>query len=111
MQLPIKSIITSIYIDFILNCDIFCQNSRDALGGIMNEKTIDELMASLTELLPPVVFRNFSRFRELTGFSSRTVANADALGRGPKSRVRIGRNVGYPRECLIEWLRERTKKL
>ena len=62
----------------------------------------------LEPVLPPIVFRNHPRFKELTGFSPRTLANRDALGTGPDQRMTVGRVVGYPRESLIRWMEARV---
>lgn len=50
--------------------------------------------------------------REVGRFSGgmltpKTMANHDSLGTGPK-RIRIGRQVAYPVDALVEWLRERS---
>jgi len=68
-----------------------------------------DLTSRLSQLLPPLVFRNYPQFREITGYSPRTVANFDSLGKGPKHRIRLGRVTAYPREDLVAWLLERTK--
>lgn len=57
--------------------------------------------------LPPVLWRNNPRFRELTGISPRTMANLDALKQGPKRRVKNGQLVGYPRDAMVLWLSRR----
>lgn len=54
--------------------------------------------------LPPIVFRNHPQFKELTGYSPRTIANYDSVGAGPAQRITLGRVVGYPRDSLIRWL-------
>lgn len=41
---------------------------------------------------------------------SRTMANLDALGQGPKGRIRInGKKVAYSVDELIRWLEERSQ--
>jgi hypothetical protein len=40
-----------------------------------------------------------------------TLANADSEWKGPASRIRMGRKIGYPVDALIEWLEERTVEL
>lgn len=37
----------------------------------------------------------------------RTLANLDARGEGPKTRIKHGRKVAYPVDALIEFLRKR----
>jgi hypothetical protein len=69
-------------------------------------------LADFTELekaLPPIVFRNWPRWRDFLPMAPRTLANEDSLKRGPKQKIMVGRVVGYPRAALIEWLRERTE--
>jgi hypothetical protein len=47
--------------------------------------------------------------RQFTGglVSSGTLANADSDGTGPEGKVRIGRNIGYPVDSVIAWLKAR----
>lgn len=68
-------------------------------------------LGALREVLPPFVLRNHPRFRELTGYSSRSVANLDVLKQGPTKRILIGKTVAYERESLITWLENRSKVL
>lgn len=73
----------------------------------MNEtKAVD--FTELEKALPPIVFRNWARWRDLLPVAPRTVANEDSLGRGPRQKIMVGRVVGYPRAALIEWLKERS---
>lgn len=76
----------------------------------MIENQRPDLSALLKEL-PPFVARTFPRFRELTGYSPRTVANMDCLGQGPAKRIMLGNTVAYQRESLIEWLESRSRIL
>ncbi len=64
-------------------------------------------LSDLEKELPPILYRSHPRFRELIGLSPRTMANVDSAGTGPKERIRSGRLVGYPREAMIEFLRNR----
>ncbi len=66
-------------------------------------------LSALRKELPPYVSRTFPRFKELTGYSPRTVANEDCLKRGPKKRIMLGNTVAYERESLIAWLESRSK--
>jgi len=68
-----------------------------------------DVLRKLGADLPPIVFRNNPRLRELIGLSPRSLANLDCLGQGPPERILIGRLVGYPRDALIAWLRQRSK--
>jgi len=69
-------------------------------------------LSALRELLPPFVQRTHPRFKELTGFSPRTLANMDSLKQtaGIK-RIMLGNTVAYERESLIAWLESRSKIL
>ena len=69
----------------------------------------DHLLDELRKTFPPVLYRTNPKFRELTGLHPRTLANLDALGRGPAERVLLGKTVGYPREALLGWLAERLR--
>lgn len=66
-------------------------------------------LSDLLKEFPPWVTRTFPRFRELTGYSPRTIANMDCLGQGPAKRIMLGNTVAYERESLIEWLELRSK--
>jgi predicted DNA-binding transcriptional regulator AlpA len=74
----------------------------------MPEKT--RLHELLENVLPPILFRNHPRFKELTGLSSSTVRNEDSRGTGPSERIIIGRVVGYPREAFLTWLDTKAKE-
>ena len=56
----------------------------------------------------PIVAR--TEIQRFTGgiVHGRTIANMDALGTGPKERIRIGRKVAYPVDSIIEWLQSRV---
>lgn len=70
-------------------------------------------LSVLLQELPPFVARNHPRFRELTGYSGRTLANLDAKKppQGPPKRIMLGNVVAYERESLIEWLEFRSRIL
>ena len=67
-------------------------------------------LENLKDSLPPIISRD--RIEALLGgvISSKTLANLDSLGLGPK-RMRIGRKVAYLTEDLLAWLSERTTAL
>jgi hypothetical protein len=74
--------------------------------------SLSETKPDLSELekeLPPILFRNNPRFKELIGLSPRTLANMDSLGIGIAERILIGNVVGYPRRSLISWLEARSR--
>jgi len=66
--------------------------------------------SDLIPKLPPIIARD--SVEKLLGgvIKSKTLANLDSLGEGPK-RMRIGRKVAYLTEDLLEWLGARTKVL
>ncbi len=66
-------------------------------------------LSALLKELPPFVARTFPRFKELTGYSPRTIANMDCLGQGPEKRIMLGNTVAYERESLIAWLEGRSR--
>jgi len=67
-------------------------------------------LGDLAEKLPVIISRD--HVEELLGgvISSKSLANLDSLGKGPK-RMRIGRKVAYRTEHLLDWLESRTKIL
>jgi len=67
---------------------------------------LDNLRANL----PPIISRD--HVSELLGgvISSKTLANLDSEGKGPK-RMRIGRKVAYLTEDLLEWMAARATAL
>ena len=67
-------------------------------------------LSDLVPTLPPVIARD--HVEKLLGgiISSKTLANLDSLGDGPK-RMRVGRKVAYRTEDLLEWLSNRSKHL
>lgn len=65
----------------------------------------DEVLEAIANELPPVVFRNWKRWRDVLPMSPRSVANEDCLGKGPGKKVYVGRVVGYPRNDFIDYLR------
>ena len=70
-----------------------------------------DLFSQLKEELP-VAFGRTAVDQLLPGIiSSKTLANLDSLGRGPKNRYTQGRKVFYRREEFIDFLMERTSKL
>ena len=65
---------------------------------------VNTALENLGSALPPILYRNNPRFKELVGLSPRTMANLDCLGLGPAEKVCLGRLVGYPRQALLTWL-------
>ncbi len=67
----------------------------------------EQVLAAIESELPPVVFRNWYKWRDVLPMAPRTVANDDSKGDGPKEKVFVGRNAGYPRSAFVEYLRKR----
>ena len=75
----------------------------------MTEEQKPDLSALLKEM-PPFVARNHPRFKELTGYSGRTMANLDCLKETESvKKIMLGNTVAYERESLIAWLENRSK--
>jgi hypothetical protein len=72
-----------------------------------NENGVD--FTELEQALPPVVFRNWPKWRDILPIAPRTVANEDSKGTGPTGKVMVGRVCGYYRANFVQWLRERSK--
>jgi predicted DNA-binding transcriptional regulator AlpA len=65
---------------------------------------------NFSDLIPKLpVFIARDHVEELLGgvISSKTLANLDSLGEGPK-RMRVGRKVAYLTVDLLAWLEQRT---
>jgi hypothetical protein len=74
----------------------------------MTESQKPDLSALLQEL-PPFVARNHPRFKELTGYSGRTMANLDCLKKTEAViKIMLGNTVAYERESLVKWLEARS---
>jgi hypothetical protein len=67
-------------------------------------------LSALLKEFPPYVLRSHPRFKELTGYSGRTMANLDSLHKTSTIKKRLmGNAVGYERESLVAWLEERSR--
>lgn len=75
----------------------------------MEKETNAVDFSELEKVLPPIVFRNWQKWRDVLPIAPRTCANEDSKGTGPKEKIMCGRVVGYPRAALIAWLRARSK--
>ena len=76
-------------------------------SSILSEAKPD--LSELEKELPPILFRNNPRFKELIGLSPRTLANMDSLGLGISERILVGSVVGYPRRSVISFLEARSR--
>jgi len=73
------------------------------------KKNIETYLADIEKVLPPIVFRNWPRWRDILPMSPRSVANDDSLGVGPKEKIFMGRNAGYTRSSFIQYLRAKSR--
>ena len=75
------------------------------------KKDLVTVSVDLTELrrtLPPVIARK-KLDQYLGGIISKAyMANLDSLGEGPP-RIKFGKNVGYLRDPLVDWLQSRIR--
>ncbi len=69
----------------------------------------EQILAAIAAELPPVVFRNWYKWRDVLPMAPRTVANEDSIGIGPREFIYVGRVKGYPRESFLAYLRERIR--
>ena len=76
---------------------------------ITEKKDIETALAEIEKELPPVVFRNWYRWRDVLSMSPRSVANDDSLGLGPKEKIYMGRVAGYPRSSFMAYLRAKSR--
>jgi len=77
----------------------------------MTEEQKPDLSALLKEL-PPFVARNHPRFKELTGYSGRTMANMDCLHQTDAvKKIMLGNTVAYEKQSLVAWLESRSRIL
>ena len=83
---------------------------NEQIKATMNEATKakrEQVLSAIESELPPVVFRNWHKWRDVLPMAPRTVANDDSKGNGPKEKVFVGRNAGYPRAAFVDYLRKR----
>ena len=73
------------------------------------KKDLDTVLAEIEKELPPVVFRNWYKWKDYLPMSPRSVANDDVLKLGPKEKIYMGRNAGYTRSSLMEYLRAKSR--
>ena len=71
----------------------------------------EQILAAIAAELPPVVFKNWKRWRDVLPVTPGTVANDDCLipSRGPKEFVYVGRVKGYPKAAMIDYLRGKIR--
>ncbi|MBE6442282.1 MAG: hypothetical protein E7022_08165 [Desulfovibrio desulfuricans] len=67
----------------------------------------EEFRQLLLDRLPPVIARKDVE-RQIGGVvAMKTLANADASGKGPLGAYLVGRSVVYPAASLVDWIIER----
>jgi hypothetical protein len=67
-------------------------------------------LSELLKELPPWVSRKHPRFKELTGYSPRSLANFDSLGMTKAiKKIKMAGAIAYQRESLVAWLEERSQ--
>jgi hypothetical protein len=69
----------------------------------------EKFLAAIAAELPPVVFKNWHKWRDVLPVAPGTIANDDSLGKGPKDFVFMGRVKGYSRAAMIDYLREKIR--
>lgn len=74
-----------------------------------NNELSKDYFAHLAEQLPPFIIRNEIHIKFGLIISSKTLANLDSLGLGPRERFKVGKNVAYPTKSLLEWLDKRVQ--
>ncbi len=90
------------------------------MGDVINKKIRKEMdaeararreamLAKIAGELPPIVWRNWRRWREVLPFAPMSVANDDSKGIGPKEFIFSGRVKGYPKEALLNYARGKMR--
>ena len=69
----------------------------------------NDIREALEKTLPEIVTRK--QACELTGgfFHPKTLANKDALGIGPRKKIKIGRQAGYNKQDFIDFFMQQIK--
>ena len=78
------------------------------LGGNMHQD-MTFFVEKISESLPPIFTRSVavSNLGGLLG--AKTLANIDNKGKGPSSKIRMGKKVLYERDSFIDWLKQYYK--
>jgi hypothetical protein len=73
------------------------------------ETMIHPDLSVLMDLFPPWILRTHPRFKELTGYTGRTMANLDCLGKTAEvKKIIMGNTKAYERTSFIKWLEKRS---
>lgn len=75
-----------------------------------DEPRVPSIRDLLGPVLPPILFRNHPKFKELTGIAPYTVANHDSKGIGPRERIIVGHVTGYPRDAFLDYLEKQSRQ-
>lgn len=68
---------------------------------------MEQVLVAISAELPPIIFRNWHRWRDVLPMVPRSVANDDSRGEGPAEKVYAGRVCGYPKKAFLEYLRKK----
>lgn len=69
---------------------------------------LDSIMSIFAKDMPEIVLRKDIRKHTGGWLAPGTLSNLDARHEGPP-KVRLGKYVGYPREELLKWLKNRMQ--
>jgi hypothetical protein len=70
-------------------------------------ETATATLTAVSESWPELIARGDIAKISGGAYSSRTMANLDCLGKGPKGAFRLGKKVLYPKQALLDWLLSR----
>jgi hypothetical protein len=72
----------------------------------VESKNYEDLYQKLIDSWPSEIVAR-SEIEKFTGglLRSKTLANMDCQGTGPEGKITFGRNVGYFKRPLVQWLR------
>lgn len=76
----------------------------------MDSKAMRKYKRELLDKLPPIVTRK--QALEATGnlYSPRTLSNMESRNEGPRTKIRIGRQVAYAREDFVDFIMSKLGK-
>jgi hypothetical protein len=75
----------------------------------MEANLIDQTIAAIERELPENVARHRLEHYPSFPFKKGYMQNCDSDGTGVRRKLLIGRCIFYPRDSLLEWLRERIR--
>ena len=82
------------------------EDAKPLLRSYMNDDVFNKMAARWpSSIVARAEVKNFTG----GGISPKTIANADSEGKGPTTRLVIGRRVCYPVSDLIDWLRKNAR--